>query len=263
MAWIDLYGAYLDEVIIDENGLIYLAGDYRYDHFVARLSHDGQLDDSFGAGGVAIIDAGDGNSNFNAGSASLVRQSDGKIVTVSSTTDSAWDNPDAMRIVVARLLVGDETGHAGLLGFYAPVSAEEDDVIQIPVRRTGGSSGSVSVDYATDSGSAKSGEDFTQAHGTLTWGDGDMEDRVIEVRIAGDGANEDSETFRIELSKPTGGATIATRLINVQIAGTRGSAPRPPGGPEVSSGGGGGVIGVLGLWLLAGMATFRRGSSFQ
>jgi uncharacterized delta-60 repeat protein len=181
-AWIGLYGAYLQGLVIDPNGALYLAGDYLNDHFVARVTGDGELDTSFGVDGVAIIDAGDDNRNFNAGSASLIRQSDGKIVTVSSTTDSTWDDPDAMRIVVARLLVGDEAGHAGLLGFYGPISAEENEVALVRVRRTGGSMGDISVDYATASGSATSGADFDATSGTLSWSDGDTADQTIEIQ---------------------------------------------------------------------------------
>ena len=257
-AWIDLYGAHLDDVIIEANGLIYLAGDYQYDHFVARLTGDGQLDATFGVGGIAIIDAGDGNANFNAGSASLIRQSDGKIVTISSTTDSTADDRDNIRIVIARLLVGDESGHAGLLGFHGSMSAKEDQSIQIPVRRTGGSSGSVSVDYATAGASATSGVDFTPVSGTLTWGDGDMADKTVEVHIAGDRTDEDSETFRVELSNPSGGANLASRMMRVVIEGSRVSGPDPPGGSSGSRAGGGGAVDLLGLLcLIAGLAMFR------
>jgi uncharacterized delta-60 repeat protein len=257
-AWIDLHGAHLQGIIAEANGPIYLAGDYHNDHFVARLTWDGKLDASFGVGGVAIIDAGDGNTNFNAGSASLIRQSDGKIVTVSSTTDSTWDDPDTMRIVVARLLMGDESGHAGLLGFYGPVSTEENVAVLVPVRRTGGFSGSVTVDYATASGSATSGADFTEASGTLTWGNGDMADKTIEVRIAADSTNEGSEIFRVELSQPSGGAILASSTVLVQIEGSSTAPPPSPPPSGGTSGGGGGGLDWLSLaCLIALLSVFR------
>ena len=258
-AWIDLYGAYLDEVSVDANGLIYLAGDYNYDHYVARLTQDGQLDSSFGVGGVAIIDSGDGNTNFNAGSASLIRQSDGRIVTVSTTTDTYWDEPDRMRIVVARLLVGNESGGAGLLGFYRPISARENEIIRVPVRRTGGSSGTVGVDYASTGDSATSGLDFVPVGGTLTWSDGDVADKFIEVQVTADGANEGPESFNIELSGPSGGADLGSRVLRVVIEGNRAPTDDPTVGAGGVDSGGGGAVSLLGLfWLLAGMAAFRQ-----
>lgn len=270
-AWIDLHGAYLQGIIAEANGPIYLAGDYHNDHFVARLTWDGKLDASFGVGGVAIIDAGDGNRNFNAGSASLIRQSDGKIVTVSSTTDSYWGDPDTMRIVVARLLVGDESGHAGLLGFSGPVSAKENEVVQVPVRRTGGSRGSVSVDYATASVSATSGADFIAASGTLTWSDGDMADKIIEVSIAADSTDEGSEDFRIDLANVSGGAGLGTSRIAVEIVGGNPTPPAGPPPPSASGGGGGGGLEWLSLACLIALLPVcgRRaserfdGSAFQ
>jgi len=261
-AWIDLHGAYLQGIIAEANGPIDLAGDYHNDHFVARLTWDGKLDASFGVGGVAIIDAGDGNRNFNAGSASLIRQSDGKIVTVSSTTDSTWDDPDSMQIVIARLLVGDERGHAGLLGFYGPVSAEENEVVQVAVRRTGGSSGAVSVDYATASGSATSGADFTAASGTLTWSDGDMADKIIEVSIAADSTDEGSEDFRIDLANVSGGAGLGTSRIAVEIEGSNPAPPPGPPPPSASGGGGGGGLDWLSLaCLIALLPVFGQRAS--
>ena len=118
------------------------------------------------------------------------------------------------------------------------------------LRRTGGSSGTVSVDYATASGSATSGADFTAASGTLTWSDGDTADKTIEIRIAADSAGEDAEDFRIVLSNPSGGASLATSQLTVQIAGQPVSNP-PPGPPPPGSGDGGGGGGAIDWWSLA------------
>lgn len=268
-AWIDLYGAYLQGVIAEANGPIDLAGDYLNDHFVARLAWDGGLDASFGVGGVAIIDAGDGNTDFNDGWASLIRQSDGKIVTASSTT---WSNPwdyglldTPTQIVIARLLVGDEGGHPGLLGFYRPISSVEGEVVHVPVRRTGGSSGDITVDYDTLSDSATSGEDFTAASGTLTWGDGDVADKIIDISIAADSTNESSETFRVALSRPSGGAILASETVLVEIEGSSAApppVPPPPPGASGSGDGGGGGLDWLSLACLVGLLPmFRRRAS--
>ncbi|MCF6177701.1 MAG: hypothetical protein L3J71_18245, partial [Victivallaceae bacterium] len=56
-------------------------------------------------------------------------------------------------------------------GTYAV--AEDGTTVTITVNRAGGSYGAVSVDYATGSGTASSGSDYTVASGTLNWAGGD------------------------------------------------------------------------------------------
>lgn len=82
-------------------------------------------------------------------------------------------------------------------------------MIHASVRRTDGSTGAVSVDYATVSGTASAGLDFTSATGTLTWGDCDTASKVISVTILDDAAVENDEDFQIRLNNPTGGTTIS------------------------------------------------------
>lgn len=258
-AWIGRYGAHLQGLAIAPDGFLYVAGSYLNDHFVTRVTSDGELDTSFGVEGIGIIDAGDGNSHFNAGHASLIRQADGKIVTVSSTTDTYWEDPTGIKMVIARLLVGDEDGHAGLLGFHGPITTGEGTAIQVPVRRTGGTSGSITIDYMTVGGSATSGSDFTPASGTLSWGDGDSDDKVVEIDITGDATNEGWESFTVELSNPSGGATLASSSVPVQIEDEASSGPPDP--PPASGGGsgGGGAVGFLALaCLLAYRYLLRR-----
>ena len=50
------------------------------------------------------------------------------------------------------------------------------------VRRTGGKTGQVSVDYETVDGSAEAGSDFVAASGTLTWNDGDVDDKTMSTK---------------------------------------------------------------------------------
>ncbi|MCF6175120.1 MAG: hypothetical protein L3J71_05095, partial [Victivallaceae bacterium] len=64
---------------------------------------------------------------------------------------------------------------AGTLEFSAGTYtvAEDGTTATITVNRAGGSYGAVSVDYATGSGTASSGSDYTVASGTLNWAGGD------------------------------------------------------------------------------------------
>jgi len=78
----------------------------------------------------------------------------------------------------------------------------------ITVSRTGGSDGSVSVDYAINDGTASSGTDYSATPGTLTFHDGDSSNKLITVNIIDDNNQESSENFSLVLSNATGGAAI-------------------------------------------------------
>lgn len=78
----------------------------------------------------------------------------------------------------------------------------------ITVTRTGGTTGAVSVHYATSDGTAVAGSDYAAAAGTLNWADGDGANKTFTIPITNDSLNEASETIGLTLSAPTGGAVI-------------------------------------------------------
>jgi hypothetical protein len=105
--------------------------------------------------------------------------------------------------------------------------------VTVTVNRTGGSSGAVSVGYATANGTAVSGTDFTAASGTLNWADGDAASKTMSVAISNATPFSGSKSFAVALSSPTGGATLATpSSATVTITGS-----------SSGSGGGGGGSG--------------------
>src|SRR5262249_18106756 len=65
----------------------------------------------------------------------------------------------------------------------------------------------VTVNYATSSGGATSGVDFTAASGTLTFAPRETS-RTVAVAVRGDVLDENDETFWFDLSNPTN-ATIS------------------------------------------------------
>ncbi|MCA3026411.1 MAG: VCBS repeat-containing protein [Rhodocyclaceae bacterium] len=100
----------------------------------------------------------------------------------------------------------------GLITFMAPSASvgEGGGSIQIAVERHLGSTGTVSVSFATSNGTATGGADFTSTSGTFTWADGDITARTITIPILQDAVLEGKETFSVTLSAPAGGATLGS-----------------------------------------------------
>lgn len=145
----------------------------------------------------------------------------------------------------------------GRLGFLDPgtlhMVTEGSGAIHVAVSRYDGSAGRVSMDYATRVGSAGSA-DFIARSGTVTWEDGETGIKFIDVEIADDGVPEGDETFTLQLSNPTGGATISG--VRVQVAIMDNDSLSGSDGDGTGGGGSGGRLFLLGL-LLIGLAHHR------
>jgi len=85
---------------------------------------------------------------------------------------------------------------------------EGDGSVTITVTRTGGNVNTVSIDYATTDDTAIAGSDYTQAQGTLNWGDSDAEAKTFPVTIIDDVLVEGNETVIISLGNVQGGALL-------------------------------------------------------
>ena len=72
-------------------------------------------------------------------------------------------------------------------------------VMTFTVTRTD-TSGAFSVDYATTDGSAHAGDDYAEAHGTLTFAAGGPATQTVSVTLNGDATPEPNETFTVNLS---------------------------------------------------------------
>ncbi|GIW19336.1 MAG: hypothetical protein KatS3mg064_2493 [Tepidiforma sp.] len=89
--------------------------------------------------------------------------------------------------------------------------SEAGGTITITVSRTGGTTGAVTVDYATVAGgTATFGLDFVVASGTLSWANGEGGNKSFTITPVQDSFIEGPETVILQLSNPTGGATLGS-----------------------------------------------------
>jgi Calx-beta domain len=110
-------------------------------------------------------------------------------------------------------------GAAGSVQFSVPTMwvIEDVGVATITVLRTGGSSGALTVDYATTNGSAIAGLDYTAASGTLTFNAGETS-KTIQIPITDDSTTESDEVFTVTLSNTPGLENLgAPSILTVNI----------------------------------------------
>ncbi|MBS1797089.1 MAG: carboxypeptidase regulatory-like domain-containing protein [Acidobacteria bacterium] len=97
---------------------------------------------------------------------------------------------------------------------FAPYSGTEHDTVLVTVTRTNGTAGTVSVDYATQGGTATPVTDYQPASGTLVFGDGETT-KTFPVILADDTVPEPAKTVNLVLSNPIGGAILGAPSVAV------------------------------------------------
>ena len=120
------------------------------------------------------------------------------------------------------------------LGAASYSVAQNVGSLAVSVTRTGGSSGAISVGYATSNGTAIAGTDFTGSSGTLNWADGDANSKSFSVPISNVTPFADTKTFSVALTSTAGsGAMVgAPSTAIVTIAGDKAA---PVGGVELGA----------------------------
>ena len=109
-------------------------------------------------------------------------------------------------------LLEDETPApaAGSFVITTPVLAgAEGGSVDVVVSRVGGSTGAVSVDIELLAATAD-GADVSLNSTSLTWADGETQDRSITVDLIADALSEELETLLLNLTRPAGGATLSS-----------------------------------------------------
>ncbi len=175
------------------------------------------------------------NGDYTAGSGTLTwadGNADDKTVVIDTTDDTDSESAEDFKLVLSSPTGGATIGNdmqtitilandaaAGAIGLsVASVSIGENaGTLSITVSRTGDSDGAVSIDYATADDTATARADYGSESGTLSWADGNADDKTIEVTITDDSDYEGDETFTVTLSNISGGAVYGTQETVVTI----------------------------------------------
>lgn len=148
-------------------------------------------------------------------------------VNNAATECYAYD-PANNRTNVTALTSSDCAAGAGVsfsISGNGPVTEGQPSVFT--VTRTGTPTGTLTVNYATASGSATSGSDFTATSGTLTFLTTDTS-KTVSVPTIDDAVVESAETFTMTLSAPSGGATLGTATATATINDNDSPPNHPP-----------------------------------
>jgi hypothetical protein len=148
-----------------------------------------------------------------------------RTVTISLQSDAAVEGDETVNLTLtgavgatlglasATLVITDnDAPAAGVFQFADSVLrvVEGDLVATVTVTRTGGSTGAVTVDYATADGTATEPGDYADTNGQLSFADGDDTPQTIDIPIVDDAVSELIKQFTISLSGPSGGSAIGT-----------------------------------------------------
>src|SRR3989338_4654894 len=122
-------------------------------------------------------------------------------------------NPQASAYSLGTITINAAAAAGSLQFTSASYSVSESaGTASITVSRVGGSSGAVQVTCATTTGgTATAGSHYNTASNILSWGSGDSADKTCSVTVLNDTTTESTETVNLQLSSPTGGATLGSQ----------------------------------------------------
>jgi hypothetical protein len=149
-------------------------------------------------------------------------------VTVNVNGDTTPERDETFRLVLGdgttgtATIVNDDLPH---LRVSDPSVSEHDGSAVFTVSLDGAAD--VSVHYATADGSATTGLDYTPKSGTLNFSRSEAA-KTVAVPIVDDSTHEDSESFALNLSGPTGVAAGGNDLSGTATIADDDAAPPPP-----------------------------------
>ena len=159
----------------------------------AALDPSGNGEGALFFGTVQVTTNGNGDATINANIPSPLPA--GRVIT--ATASSSGGN-------TSEFSTGDPVGGTGSVQFSSNsfFVIEDVGVASITVKRTGGSTGPLTIDYATTDGTAIAGQDYTATSGTLSFANGET-NKTIQVPITNDATTEPDETFTLTLKNPS------------------------------------------------------------
>ncbi len=119
-------------------------------------------------------------------------------------------------------ILDDDAAPAGTIAFTpGSLSARSDDgVVQLTLRRSGGSAGAISVDWSTlaiSPSDAVPNVDVVASAGTVSWIGGDSADKTIAITLLDDGQSGPGRTLVVRLTNAQGSCVIGGRDAVVTI----------------------------------------------
>lgn len=159
---------------------------------------------------------GAGSITFNAGETQ-------KQITIPITNDNLLENPENFFVDLvnptnasitqnnstATVTIADDDSGTSTIQFSAATYSVNEGAGQVAltVVRSGGIQLAVSANFSTANGSAVAGSDYTAASGSVNFAAGETQ-KTIFVGINQDSFTEGDETFGVNLSNPSAGATL-------------------------------------------------------
>lgn len=153
---------------------------------------------------------------------------------------------------------GNSTGLIGSVHFSLnSIKVHEDlGLLNVTVLRQGGSTGPLTVDFATAEGTAFAGEDYTSTSGTLSFSDGETS-KTFQIPILADALNDPDETFTVVLRNASIPAALGMpRELLVTIEDSSRVLILEPNRPSLNEGGAGSTTEML-FTLTLSAATSR------
>ncbi len=165
---------------------------------LSRVLSDGTLDTGFlpssGANGVVR---------------SIQVESDGRILVTGDFTEIAGGT----RLHIARLFPEPSLNRIEMVWDELGVR-ETDGYVEVKARRSGPSTSAVSVEFETLGNTAQAGTDFVPQLGTITFAPFETI-KTLQIPIVNDSQPEATESFRIRLFNPAGGAVLGPQTETV------------------------------------------------
>ena len=165
------------------------------------------------------------------GTLSFVAGETSKTINVATTDDSLIESDETVSLILSDPSNGGTISDDTAIGTIADedfafsvadATVVEGGTMQFVVSRTGDTSIASTVDYATASGSATAGNDYTAKTGMLSFAVGETS-KTISIATVEDSVVEGNETFTVTLSDVSGGGTISRTTATGTILNAGGS----------------------------------------